>query len=112
MDSILKEILSMGKKSNLKGVDIKKNGGGFFFEFMREKPSWGKFFGNLKMILRKPYDFKRKRVSRRIVKKLKTSILFGIDYVTYSCSESTYKGKIGFVVSEGVGLIRHFPNPN
>jgi len=25
---------------------------------------------------------------------------------------STSKGKIGFVVSEGFGLIRHFPNPN
>jgi len=30
-----------------------------------------------------------------------------IDYVTYTCSESTYKGKIGFVVSEGKGLIKH-----
>jgi len=33
----------------------------------------------------------------------------GTDYVTYSCSESSYKGKIGFVVSEGRGFIRHFP---
>ena len=33
----------------------------------------------------------------------------GTDYVTYGCSESSYKGKIGFVVSEGSGLIRHFP---
>ena len=31
------------------------------------------------------------------------------DYVTYSCSESSYKGKIGFVISEGTGVIRHFP---
>ena len=30
----------------------------------------------------------------------------GIDYVTYSCSESTKE--IGFVISEGMGLIRHF----
>ena len=33
----------------------------------------------------------------------------GIDYVSYGCSESSYKGKIGFVVSEGSGIIRHFP---
>ena len=33
----------------------------------------------------------------------------GIDFVTYSCSESSYKGKIGFVISEGQGLIRNFP---
>ena len=32
------------------------------------------------------------------------------DYVCYSCSESKYKGKIGFRVSEGTGFIRHFPN--
>ena len=32
-----------------------------------------------------------------------------IDYVTYSCSESSYKGKIGFAIKEGVGIIRHFP---
>ena len=30
------------------------------------------------------------------------------DYVCYSCSESKYKGKIGFMISEGWGYIRHF----
>lgn len=39
--------------------------------------------------------------------------LGGKDYVTYSCSESLYKGKIGFRIDEnGWGLIKHFPNPN
>jgi hypothetical protein len=28
--------------------------------------------------------------------------------VCYSCSESKYKGKIGFMVSKGWGYIRHF----
>ena len=32
------------------------------------------------------------------------------DYVCYSCVQSKYKGKIGFMVSEGSGYIRHFPN--
>jgi len=32
-----------------------------------------------------------------------------VSYVTYSCSESLYKGKIGFMVSGGTGLIMHFP---
>ena len=31
-----------------------------------------------------------------------------LDYVCYSCSESKYKGKIGFMVSDGWGYIRHF----
>lgn len=35
----------------------------------------------------------------------------GNSYVTYSCSESSYKGKIGFMISEGNGYVRHFPNP-
>ena len=34
----------------------------------------------------------------------------GVDYVTYSCSESSYKGKIGFVIIGDEGVIRHFPN--
>ena len=32
----------------------------------------------------------------------------GTDFVTYSCSDSSYKGKIGFTISEGEGIIRHF----
>ena len=33
-----------------------------------------------------------------------------LDYVCYSCSESKYKGKIGFMISERWGYIRHFIN--
>ena len=29
----------------------------------------------------------------------------GVDFVTYSCSESTYKGKIGFAINDGSGII-------
>ena len=32
------------------------------------------------------------------------------DYLCYSCSVSKYKGKIGFVIIDGDGYIRHFPN--
>ena len=32
----------------------------------------------------------------------------GVDFVTYSCSDSTYKGKIGFAISEGSGIITHY----
>ena len=35
----------------------------------------------------------------------------GFDFVSYSCSESSYEGKIGFAIDEGWGVIRHFP-PN
>ena len=32
------------------------------------------------------------------------------DYVCYSCSQSKYKGKIGFTLKGRLGYIRHFPN--
>ena len=32
------------------------------------------------------------------------------DFVCYSCPQSKYKGKIGFMVYDGNGVIRHFPN--
>ena len=31
------------------------------------------------------------------------------DFVSYSCADSSYKGKIGFMVAEGFGYISHFP---
>ena len=33
----------------------------------------------------------------------------GDDFVTYSCPESSYKGKIGFAINEGWGVIINFP---
>jgi len=32
------------------------------------------------------------------------------DYVIYKCEESNLDGKIGFMIREGVGFIRYFPN--
>jgi len=32
------------------------------------------------------------------------------NYSCYSCSKSTYKGKIGFKLMDGNGMIRHFPD--
>ena len=34
----------------------------------------------------------------------------GTDFVSYSCPESSYEGKIGFVVMDDTGVIMHFPN--
>jgi len=33
-----------------------------------------------------------------------------IDFVSYKCQESSFDGKIGFAITEGVGIIRYFPN--
>jgi len=55
-----------------------------------------------------PYDLIVKDIKEKC-KYYKIINYEGIDYVSYGCSESSYKGKIGFVVSEGSGLIRHFP---
>ena len=54
-----------------------------------------------------PYDIIVKKIKNRC-KYYDILNFVDIDFVCYSCPESTYKGKIGFVVSEGRGLIRHF----
>ena len=71
----------------------------------------GEFFGTEDDTSENPYDLIVKDIKKNC-KYYKIINYNGTDYVSYSCSESTYKGKIGFVVSEGSGLIRHFPNPN
>jgi hypothetical protein len=32
-----------------------------------------------------------------------------VDFVSYSCNESTYVGSLGFVISNGYGIIKMFP---
>ena len=56
-----------------------------------------------------PYDLITKDIKEKC-KYYKIQNYNGVDYVTYSCSDSSYKGKIGFVIEEGSGIIRHFPN--
>ena len=53
-----------------------------------------------------PYDLITDNIKEKC-KYYKIQNYNGIDYVTYSCSESSYKGKIGFAISEGKGIIRH-----
>jgi len=55
-----------------------------------------------------PYDIIVKDIKEKC-KYYKIINYKGTAYVTYSCSESSYKGKIGFVIKEGWGIIRHFP---
>ena len=71
----------------------------------------GNFFGTEDDTSSNPYDLIVKDIKEKC-KYYKIINYNGIDYVSYGCSDSSYKGKIGFVVSEGNGLIRHFPNPN
>jgi hypothetical protein len=71
----------------------------------------GNFFGTEDDTSKNPYDLIVKDIKEKC-KYYKIINYNGIDYVSYGCSDSSYKGKIGFVVSEGNGLIRHFPNTN
>jgi len=68
----------------------------------------GNFLGTEDDTSQNPYDLIVKDIKEKC-KYYKIINYKGTDYVTYSCSESSYKGKIGFVVSEGSGIIRHFP---
>ena len=55
-----------------------------------------------------PYDLITESIKEKC-KYYKIINYKGTDYVTYSCSDSSYKGKIGFVIEESQGIIRHFP---
>ena len=79
----------------------------FTFTFGR-RSVLGNFLGTEDDTSQNPYDLIVKDIKEKC-KYYKIINYKGTDYVTYSCSESSYKGKIGFVVSEGSGIIRHFP---
>jgi hypothetical protein len=51
-----------------------------------------------------PYDTIVEEIKEKC-KYYKIQNINGIDFVTYSCSESTYKGKIGFAINDGSGII-------
>ena len=66
------------------------------------------FFGTEADTSENPYDI--------IVKNIKSKCSYykilnykGDDYACYSCPESSYKGKIGFMVKENWGGFLHFP---
>ena len=55
---------------------------------------------------------------KTIIDKIKTNCVYydildynGTDFLSYSCSQSKYSGKIGYTVMEGMGTIVHFPKP-
>ena len=79
----------------------------FTLSFVR-RTVLGNFFGTEDDTSKNPYDLIVKDIKEKC-KYYKIINYNGIDYVSYGCSESSYKGKIGFVVSEGSGIIRHFP---
>ena len=95
-----------GNKSTKWG-GYNKNDGRFSFQFMR-RTLLGNFLGTDDDTSENPYDLIVKDIKKNC-KYYKIINYQGTDYVTYSCSESSYKGKIGFVVEEGSGVIRHFP---
>ena len=95
-----------GNKSSKWSI-YNKTDGRFSFQFNR-RTILGNFLGTEDDNSENPYDLIVKNIKQKC-KYYKIINYNGTDYVTYSCSESSYKGKIGFVVSEGVGLIRHFP---
>jgi hypothetical protein len=65
------------------------------------------FFGSEPDNSENPYDLITETIKEKC-KYYKIQNLKGVDYVAYNCSESSYKGKIGFAVSEGKGIIMHF----
>ena len=54
-----------------------------------------------------PYDTIVDEIKEKC-KYYKIQNINGVDFVTYSCSDSTYKGKIGFTIDKGQGVILHY----
>lgn len=54
-----------------------------------------------------PYDIIVDEIKEKC-KYYKIQNINGVDFVTYSCSDSTYKGKIGFTIDKGQGVILHY----
>ena len=79
----------------------------FTFSFSRTS-LLGNFFGSEDDTSENPYDLIVKDIKKNC-KYHKIMNYKGTDYVTYSCSESSYRGKIGFMIEEGKGFIKHFP---
>ena len=80
--------------------------GMFMLQFSRTSVV-GEFFGS-EDNSENPYDLIVEDIKEKC-KYYKIINFGGTDYVTYSCSESLYKGKIGFMIEEGWGFITHFP---
>jgi hypothetical protein len=92
---------SIGNKSS-QWIHYKDNGE-FSFNFVR---TYSGLFGMEITSTETPYDSIVEDIKKNC-KYYKIINVNGTDYVTYSCSQSTYKGKIGFVIDEGWGVIRH-----
>ena len=106
--NIVKDSIEGSKSSKWSSYNTKDDR--FTLSFGR-RTVLGNFFGTEDDTSSNPYDLIVKDIKEKC-KYYKIINYNGIDYVSYGCSDSSYKGKIGFVVSEGNGLIRHFPNPN
>lgn len=103
--NIVKDSIEGSKSSKWSSYNTKDDR--FTLSFGR-RTVLGNFFGTEDDTSQNPYDLIVKDIKEKC-KYYKIINYKGTDYVTYSCSESSYKGKIGFMVEEGSGIIRHFP---
>ncbi len=79
----------------------------FLFSYSRQN-IMSNFFGVEADNSENPYDLILKEVKEKCTYD-KVESMGDIEYVTYSCPESTYKGKLGFAVQDGWGNIMHIP---
>jgi len=94
-----------GSKSSFWGSYFKESGE-FMFQIGVRSSLGSDFFGG--------QIESEDNIYNELTKKIKKNCKYydvlnenGSDYVCYSCSQSTYKGKIGFYKSDGIGYIKH-----
>ena len=98
--NIVRDSIEGNKSSQWSYYNTKDDG--FTFSFSRTSVL-GEFFGT-EDNSENPYDLIVKDIKEKC-KYHKIINYKGTDYVTYSCSESLYKGKLGFRVSDGLGIV-------
>jgi len=103
--NIVKDSIEGSKSSKWMGYNSKDDR---FVLKLSRKSSIDELIGLKTNHSENPYDLIVNNIKQKC-KYYKIINYNGTDYVAYGCSESSYKGKIGFVISEGAGLIRHFP---
>jgi hypothetical protein len=80
----------------------------FTFRFSRTNIV-SSFFGTKPDNSENPYDLITKSIKEKC-EYIKIVTINEIDFVTYSCVDSSFNGKVGFTIHNSEGWIRQFPN--
>tara|TARA_B100001173_G_C15746598_1_gene445061 strand:- start:190 stop:678 length:489 start_codon:yes stop_codon:yes gene_type:complete len=101
-------VLEKDSDNYIKWAMYHKKENRFIFKFSRTDIV-SSFFGSEPDNSENPYDLITKSIKEKCAY-IKIVTLNEIDFVTYSCVDSSFNGNVGFTVHNSEGWIRHFPS--